>query len=187
MKLQQQDAAFSYEEMTIPIEEGISKIMKFVLPFSLISLIPFFIIYGFSGFKGITFIKIILFVVIVLLGIPLHELIHALIFGLFVKGGFKTLSFGVEPRTCSPWCHCKSEMSVLLYRIAALTPFFIMGVIPLLAAYLMNSPALLVFGYLYCLGGAGDWLSVYLTRKLKWKDRVKDHPSKLGFFIVKGN
>lgn len=187
MKHHQQDSNSNYEELTIPIEEGVAKIIKYILPFSLISLFPFFIIYGFSGFKGITFIKIILFLVVVLLGIPLHELLHALIFGLFVKGGFKTLSFGIEPLTRSPWCHCNSEMSVLLYRIGAITPFFIMGMIPLFAAYVMNSPALLVFGYLYCLGGAGDWLSVYLTRKLKWKDRVKDHPSKLGFFIVKGN
>ncbi|TCO09739.1 DUF3267 domain-containing protein [Natronoflexus pectinivorans] len=176
-----------YEEVSIPVEEAARWVMRNVIPFSLIALVPFFMVFGFGVFSGVSLVSVILFIVLVLFGLVFHELLHALVFVIFSRNGIRNVSFGIEPKTRSPWCHFKGEMSVLLYRVGALTPFFVMGLFPLIYAWFNQSPGWLFFGYIFSVGGGGDWVSFFLTRNLKWSDKIKDHPSKLGFYIVKSS
>jgi hypothetical protein len=173
------------DECSIPIEEAGRRAKGFVVLVLVVSALPYLLIHGFGNFAAVVFKDVVLFALILISGVVVHELIHAIVFGLFAKGGFDSISFGVDRKTYSPYCHCSGEMKVLVYRIGALAPMVIMGLIPMLYSWHDGSLGWFFFGLLYSMAAGGDWVAVSLTNGLHLRDIIRDHPSRLGFFIVK--
>lgn len=151
----------------------------FVIPVVLVTLVPFWAIWG-AVSKGAFSLEMILALVV---AVVIHELIHGLYWAKCAKGGFKSIKFGIIWHAITPYCHCKEALKVSDYRVGALLPTIILGFIPTILAWITGNYFLLMFGGLLILGGSGDFLVVWMMRKLKGDEMIKDHPHKVGFYI----
>ena len=124
------------------------------------------------------FLAIIIYIILIVF----HELIHGFFFGIYAKGGFKTVRFGVNWKAMIPYCSCNEVLKVQQYRIVALMPTVFLGFIPLIVGFIIGEINNITISALMVVGGGGDFLMLWMLRKFKKDTMVMDHPSKMGFF-----
>jgi len=125
------------------------------------------------------------FLLTLIFGIVLHELIHGITWAKFTKHGFKSIKFGILLKMLTPYCHCKEPLMVKQYILGAIMPAIILGFIPALYAIIFGNFYLLIFGLFFTFAAGGDFLIVNLLRKEKMTDFVQDHPSEVGCYIFR--
>jgi hypothetical protein len=124
-------------------------------------------------------------VIVIALGIVIHELIHGIIFAKYAENGYKSIKFGVIWKVLTPYCHCKEPLKVKHYILGAIAPAIVLGLIPALIAIIIGSTELLVAGMFFTVAGAGDFMVIHLLRKERRDDYVLDHPSEAGCYIYR--
>lgn len=129
-------------------------------------------------------LQIGLLLVCLVVGIVLHELIHALTWKLAAGLSWSTIKFGIDPKTFSPYAHCMVPMPAGPYRLGAAMPGLVTGVFPALLGILIGNVGLTFFGYLFILAATGDWLVLWLIREVKPGVLVEDHPTRAGCFVL---
>ncbi len=115
--------------------------------------------------------------------VVLHELLHGLVWALFVPGGWKNIEFGIMKEYATPYCTCGKPMGRLQYTAGALAPTLVLGILPGVCGVLCGSAWWLMLGVVMTLAGGGD-----LTILLKlWRHRPAgrqvlylDHPWQAG-------
>jgi hypothetical protein len=117
-------------------------------------------------------------------GIILHELIHGMAWTFFGKKFFRDIKFGMSLKTLTPYAHCRKPLEVSAYRMGALMPGFILGIIPALGGLLSGEGGLMGFGMLFTMAAGGDALIIWLIRHEHPADLALDHPSSAGCYIV---
>ena len=159
---------------------------------ALISSAAWYVLWGTPSFKdfGGSLLKdvnplgaAVLVLVMLVSGIVAHELIHGITWACFVKRGFRSIRFGVMWGMLTPYCHCKEPLTIRHYRLGALTPLIILGILPLLLAYPLRSVPLLLWGILFVTSAAGDILMIWKLRKEPAFLLVQDHPKEAGCMI----
>lgn len=130
-----------------------------------------------------TFNFLLLFSIFVV-GIVLHEFIHAISWGTVAKIPFSKIKFGFNLKSLSPYAHCGEAVTAKVYRIALLTPAIILGIIPILISFITGSVWCFVTGLLFTVTACGDFLIFWLIRKVKNDQLVADHPERAGCCIV---
>lgn len=154
------------------------------IPLFAISILPFAIAFGWQfTINEIRFYLDAKFVLILLFGVILHEGIHALTWLIVLRRGFKIIKFGFNFHSLSPYTHCKIPMKVWQYRLSGLMPGLIMGIFPVILSFVIQSPILNFVGFLFLWAAGGDFISLFLLRKLKKNSIIKDHPDEMGFII----
>jgi hypothetical protein len=124
-------------------------------------------------------------IIVIAVGIVLHELIHGVIWAKFAENGFKSIKFGVIWKVLTPYCHCKEPLKVKHYILGAIAPAIVLGLIPALIAIIIGSTELLVAGMFFTVAGGGDFMVIHLLRKERKDDYVQDHPSEPGCYIYR--
>jgi hypothetical protein len=124
-------------------------------------------------------------IIVIAVGIVLHELIHGIIWAKFAENGFKSIRFGVIWKVLTPYCHCKEPLKVKHYILGAIAPAIVLGLIPALIAIIIGSTELLVAGMFFTVAGAGDFMVIHLLRKERKDDYVQDHPSEAGCYVYR--
>lgn len=145
--------------------------------------LPFYLIW--KAVLAFSWQIIIIFCVLFIIGVVVHELIHGLVFGLFAKSGFKSIRFGVLWEYLTPYCHCNEPLKLKHYIIGALMPALILGFIPATVSIFNGSLMLLVLGVVFISAAAGDFYVVRILRKESMSVFVQDHPSEPGCFIYR--
>ena len=74
-------------------------------------------------------------------------------------------------------------MDIFPYRIGSLAPGLILGVIPWLISLFNGDVLLFFFGLAYTSAAGGDFLILWLLRKVKRNSLVEDHPTNAGCYI----
>ena len=118
--------------------------------------------------------------------IVVHELIHGLTWSFFTPGRFKDIAFGIMRDSFTPYCTCTMPLEKTPYILGALAPLVILGIIPLVAAFIVGSIPLLFAGILMTDGAAGDIMIVakILAHKTTSSDvLLYDHPTAGGSVI----
>lgn len=120
-------------------------------------------------------------------GIVVHELLHAL--GWMLASGlpWSAMEFGFSLKALAPYAHCREAMPVASYRIGVLLPGIVLGLFPYIAALFTGNGLLLVFGLIFSLAAAGDILMFWVIRKIPKDSFVKDHPERVGCEIADSN
>lgn len=124
------------------------------------------------------------FILFMILGVPIHEGIHGLTWGLVNKGGFRHVSFGVIWKYLTPYCHYSKPMTRGRYIAGALMPCLILGIIPAVASLFNGNIFWLAFGVIYISGAAGDLWMTWLILKEPKDAMFLDHPSEAGFYVI---
>jgi len=124
---------------------------------------------------------------IFVLGCVAHELIHGIFFALFAANRFKSIKFGILPadKLFSPYCHCKEKLRINHYRIGAIMPLVILGIVPAVISIITGNLLLLFFGILFTMAAAGDILMFIKLMKEKKDTWIYDSPTDIGFDVYR--
>ena len=125
----------------------------------------------------------ILFLAIVLAGVIVHELVHGLTWMAFGGKSFSTIKFGFQWKTMTPYAHLSEPIEVNAYRIGTMMPGIILGIFPYILSLKLGSGNLLWFSMIHLTAAGGDWLILWLLRKVKRGTLVEDHPSQAGCYV----
>ena len=168
-----------------------------IIPIALIFGLPYYFIWGSFVTKqslkdiisnispGHFGLAVLLFFLILILGIILHELIHGLTWARYTSKGLKSMKFGVLWTMLTPYCHCKEPLIVKQYIIGAIAPAIVLGLIPAIISIIIGNLGLLIFGMFFTMAAGGDFLIINLLRKEKMDNFVQDHPSEAGCLIYR--
>lgn len=170
------------ERLTLSITAANAFAVAIALPIDIVLGIGFFVFHPSGQFEfGTGSLLAVLAAFIVL--IVVHELIHGLVWGLFAKGGRKSVSFGFIARYLTPYCSCSEPLPRHAYIIGALAPTVVLGLLPVLASYALGSLPLFLVGALMIIGGGGDMaIALKLLRFNPDGENVLliDHPYEIG-------
>lgn len=151
-----------------------------------VTVLPYTFLWGkekvYSEFSSTS--NFLLLILIFVVGIVLHELIHAISWVTFAKIPFSKIKFGFNVRSLSPYAHCGEAVTAKVYRIALLTPAIILGFIPITISYVSGSVWFFVTGLLFTVTACGDFLIFWLIRKVRNDQLVADHPERAGCCVV---
>lgn len=128
-------------------------------------------------------IKDAVFVVAMLAGIVVHELIHGATWAMFAQSGWKSISFGVMWKMLSPYCHCSEPLPLRHYVAGALMPLVVLGIIPLALGLALESFLVVLYGVVFVSAASGDILVVWKLRHDKATSSVLDHPTEAGCVV----
>lgn len=125
-----------------------------------------------------------LLVVAVLLGVPVHELLHAASFVIFGHKSFSAVKFGFQWKALTPYAHLKMPVEVNAYRIATFVPGLVLGILPFISSLLSGDGSLFWFSLVHLSAAGGDWLILWLIRNVKSGMLVEDHPTHAGCYVL---
>jgi hypothetical protein len=96
--------------------------------------------------------------VIIIIGLAVHELIHGFFFAIFCKNKFKSIKFGVVLKKGYAYCKCKEILRTNQYVVGLLMPTIMLGIIPSIISLFIGSSDLLLFGAIFTGTGGSDIL-----------------------------
>ena len=120
----------------------------------------------------------------VVLGIVVHELIHGLAWAVAGRKSFSAIKFGFQWKTLTPYAHLKEPVEVNAYRIGAFMPGFILGILAYFLSLALGDGNLLWFSLIHTAAAGGDWLILWLIRRVKAGSLVEDHPTNAGCYVL---
>jgi hypothetical protein len=120
---------------------------------------------------------------VIICGIFIHELLHALTLLIFGNIKISNLKAGINWINFTPYVHCKHPISVSIYRKSTFAPALLIGIIPTLIAVFLGNVQLLFFGILFIVTAGSDLFSLWKLRKVKGNFLASDHPDKAGCFV----
>lgn len=170
-----------------------------ILPLAMLIIIPFWMKWGKQTKVSLKMIKRTLSIfddklldtlvivlaptVFILIGIIIHELIHGVFMALFSKESFKSVKFGIVSKSLIPYAHCKEPLISKKMLIISLAPFFFLGFIPIIYAFVTGSLTIWFMGFSMTLCSVGDFIYAYLILKIGLNHMILDHESEVGFKI----
>lgn len=156
--------------------------------------IPIFAIYTllYQAFHGVSalneifvfFSSIPVFLISLLIGTILHELIHAVCWSWLDGIPWNKIHFGFKWKMLTPYVHCPEPVEVSNYRWGIAMPGILLGVLPFILSLIFQSGWLLGFGFLFTVVAGGDILILWMLRDVKAGKLIQDHPDKMGCRII---
>lgn len=122
--------------------------------------------------------------IVLLVGILAHEAIHGLTWKISTGKPFGVITFGFDWKTITPYAHCSEAMPVNDYRLGAVMPLIVLGIVPSLFAIAGGQGGLMVFGLFFTFAAGGDMLILWLLRDISPPALVEDHPSQAGCYVL---
>ena len=114
----------------------------------------------------------------------LHESTHAVAWKLASGLPWKRFTFGIQWKTLTPYCHSLAPMPVKAYRIGAITPLIVTGLLPWFVSLTMGRFDLAVASALLISGASGDIYILWSLRDLPQGVLVQDHDTKAGCVVL---
>lgn len=148
---------------------------------SLLLLIVFSAIWSGRRLSSQNGFSLALMVILFVVGIVVHEVLHAVGFHLFGSVSHRDIQFGFKRLT--PYTHSSARMPLNGYRWSILLPGLLLGILPSLLATVVGSGFLFIFGLFFTLTAGGDFLILWLLRGVPAEAHVADHPSKVGCVV----
>jgi hypothetical protein len=174
------------EDRSITIERATVYMLVLAVPLVVVQAAAFSLVWGWPALtQGLNdLVRSPIGLLALLLGIGAHELIHGLAWMLF--GGLQRhqLRFGFQLKTLSPYAHALVPLRARAYRLGAVMPLLLLGILPHLLGMAGGDGRLAVFGILYTLAAGGDMAILWLLRGVPARAWLQDHPSRAGCYIV---
>lgn len=162
--------------------EAASKSLLIALPIAILQIVPFFLIHRSPAIS--LNVNMTVYGFLLLLGILVHEFTHILAWALFANKSLKAFKLGFQWEALVPYAHCKEPMDIRSYRIGSFAPGLLLGILPWLISLCTGDILFFFFGLLYTTASSGDFLILWLMRKIKPTTLVEDHPANAGCYII---
>lgn len=175
---------YQKKEMTMSVAKANVMAIVLSIPFIVIACVLFFLmnkeIKVFSAGKGLLYF--VLYIVLVVV----HELIHGTTWSFFAPGGWKNIEFGFMQQYLTPYCTCKVPLPKGPYILGTLMPLIVLGILPTVYAIFSGSLFMLLTGIVMIVSAGGDMAIVLelLKYKTACQDvKIFDHPTQVGFYL----
>ncbi len=154
----------------------------------LVTLVPFFLLRGGAALLSGGRELMAWYVLIpgILGGIVAHEVIHGLSWAFFGRKPLRSVRYGVQWKTLTPFAHCTEPMTARVYRRGAVMPAIILGAFPAAIGLATGSGAWTLYGTLFLVAATGDFIVLWLLRGVKADVLVEDHPTRAGCYVFDG-
>ncbi|MFJ5766894.1 DUF3267 domain-containing protein [Lysinibacillus sp. NPDC093210] len=119
---------------------------------------------------------VVLFVILYIVLIILHEAFHLIGFMIFGGVPYKSLKYGVNLELGIAYATTDQLLPNHAMKKALLLPFWTTGIIPTIAGFYFNSTVLLLAGAFLIAGAVGDFAMYKELRKYPKKALVQDDP-----------
>jgi hypothetical protein len=170
------------QDLSVSMERANIVVLFISLPVAVLQFALFSVLH--AAEKMELTLNFLLFIAVVILGIVVHELIHGLTWAFFGRKPFSAIKFGFQWKTLTPYAHLKEPVEVNAYRIGAFMPGFILGILAYFLSLALGDGNLLWFSLIHTGAAGGDWLILWLIRKLKPGTLVEDHPTRAGCYVL---
>ncbi|MEM7111484.1 MAG: alpha/beta fold hydrolase [Chloroflexota bacterium] len=174
----------------VTVALGWANLVAFVLlpVLGLLLWLPYQLLWGGAWAKTIDAIvnlPAVWLIVVVLVGVVVHELLHAAGF-IWLGGVDRTaVSFGFSWRGLAPYAHCREPITAVAYRLTTALPGFVLGVLPALLGLLTDTMPLMLFGAWMIIAAGGDISVLLVTQGVPSDACVRDHPNRAGCYVLK--
>ncbi len=130
------------------------------------------------------FLTLWIFLPIAVVGVVVHELIHAASWAAFSRRPLSSMRVGFNRRSFTPFAHAKEPMPANAYRYGTLMPCLVLGVLPSAVAIAWGHGPLMAFGLFFTFVAGGDLVVLWLIRKVPAGKLVQDHPERAGCLVM---
>lgn len=150
-----------------------------------VTLVPFCLLWGCAPLLagGRWLVRWYILVPGLLGGVVLHELIHGVSWVLFGRKPFRSIRYGMQWKTLTPYAHCAEPMAARAYRRGAAMPAVVIGVIPAAAGLAAGNGAWTLYGTIFLAAATGDFIVLWILRGISGETFVEDHPSRAGCYV----
>ncbi|MGE8037872.1 DUF3267 domain-containing protein [Lysinibacillus sp. NPDC093692] len=118
----------------------------------------------------------ILFIILYIIFIVLHEAFHLIGFMLFGGAPFKSLKYGLNLELGIAYATTEQPLPNHAMKKALLLPFWTTGVLPTIAGFYFNSTVLVLVGAFLIAGAVGDFSMYKELRKYPKNALIQDDP-----------
>lgn len=139
---------------------------------------------SFFNWIGNFLVVIFLFVLSIVFGSVLHELIHAAFFLPSLSYNLKGLSFGYIQDKMTLYVHLKEPVSIIGFRVGLIMPLIILGAFPIILGLFYGYLSILLFGIVLSVAAVGDLLLLFKTRHLHSEFMIKDQPGDIAILAI---
>jgi len=130
------------------------------------------------------FLRMILFIGAIILGIFTHEIIHALGWSYFGNIPLRRIRINFLARTMTPYALALDPMPAKGYRLGTALPGLLLGAVPFILGTILGRPSIALFGMIFSMAASGDFLVLWIIRHVNAGDLVHDHPSRVGCVVI---
>ena len=116
------------------------------------------------------------------IGIGLHELIHALTWSILISKGWQHIRFGIFRPSGIPYCHLTKPVGLRRYLVGLLMPGILTGLGPLLIGFWQGSGLFLLWGVFLTQSASGDAMMAYQLWREPKGTLILDHSEQLGYW-----
>lgn len=124
------------------------------------------------------------FLIALAIAVVVHELLHAVGFRYFGGAPWRTIRFGIQWRTLTPFACAVVPIPARSYRWTAALPGIVLGAIPIVAGVLLDAPATSGFGIAMLTSAGGDAAIIWAMRRTPDDALVLDSPDALGCLVM---
>lgn len=118
----------------------------------------------------------VLFVILYIIFIVLHEAFHLIGFMIFGKVPMKALKYGINLELGVAYATTAHPLYNHAMKKALLLPFWTTGILPTIIGFYVNSTVLILVGTFFMAGAVGDFAMYKELRKYPKKALVQDDP-----------
>ncbi|MCM1991617.1 DUF3267 domain-containing protein [Oceanirhabdus seepicola] len=177
MKKKELDNSFKVVDKTFSMAKANVISIFIILPIYITLSIVYNEVCGYEKTSPFNFIMI---GILVVAGLVLHEFLHGFVWQLFCERKWKSINFGFNIKTFSPYAHCKEVLPINQYRLGTIAPAIFTGVIPFIFALIFKNNVLATASILLICVACGDFMILYTIAKEKSTSLVIDHPTMCG-------
>jgi hypothetical protein len=116
-------------------------------------------------------------------GIVAHELLHAATWMLTGTVPRRSIRFGIQWKTVTPYAHCSVPMPARAYRVGAAVPGVLLGLLPAAIGLVAGDAAWMLYGTFFTIAAAGDAIVLWVLRGIPGTALVEDHPTRAGCYV----
>ncbi len=183
LESQMKEQGYQIKELKISALRANVVAMVISAPFWLAFLVPFVILHGNPFAQDY---NALLFVLAMIAGIVIHELIHGLTFAIFTEKAWKSIEFGIIWEYMTPYCTCSEPMKKGPMIVAAIMPTIVLGFLPAVLGIITGKWVIMFFAIILIMGGGGDMMIILNILKYRSKGKevlFLDHPYEIGTIV----
>lgn len=149
--------------------------------FSILFFVISIFLYGGEVHFSITLQDLLFFILLIVVGIVIHEVLHGLGFYLSGKVAWSDIRFGVVWKKMIFYACCLQPLPISNYRLAVLLPGLLLGIIPYCIALYAQSLFWYSWSIIMILGAFGDGYILWTLRKFGKETRIADDTDAIGY------
>lgn len=96
----------------------------------------------------------------------------------------KSVKIGLHKKTFTPYMHCKESLYKIPFVLVTIAPLVLLGIIPMIFSFIYFNNLLFAYSVIMTVSSVGDLIILYYVIPIPYNKKIKDHDSKIGFYII---